>query len=170
MFSKNVSRTFLVSCALLLAGCGQVQTPVASTLPLEMSAPVSPAAEVVAAPSPSITAQSVPLPSALADFFFLEPLNTAGKTDKSKFDASLTSLLTVTVCRVNGATCPVIDTLTSTTTKNDSLRLNGDKYMTNWSGKAANLQPGQTIRITVSITTSGWAAWTCWFCPTAICG
>lgn len=156
----RVSQTFLLSFALLLSACGQVKPPVGSVASPLTSSPItsSPSVDVAVAPDLApgvetrIHGQGIALPNALPDFFFMEPLNKAGKSDKDKFDFSLASLLTVTVCRISGPTCVVLETLNSNSPKSSQLRLDGNKYMTKWSGKTASLVPGDIVRLSVSIT------------------
>ena len=159
MKTARFSSALLMSFTLLLAACGQATLPAAdiSTSPAPSAAsstPASPNTQANAS-TPLITAQSVPVPSTLTAFTFLSPLNQGGSVDLSKFDPSLTDLLTVNVCLVSGSSCTSLASLTSTSGASERLRLDAEagQYHTNWSAHSANLVDGQTIRISVSITT-----------------
>ena len=89
--------------------------------------------------------------SNLDSFHFLPPL--APKAgDPSKFDASLLNYLTVEVCQVDGANCPVVKTFTAQSASSERLRIvtSGKEiyYTVNWDTQKFNLN-GKTYRVSV---------------------
>jgi len=124
---------------------------------LGAAAPIG-AATPAGAPGRAATAADPLAASSLADFgqpfHFLPPLGVESG-DPSKFDPSLINDLVVTICRVEGSSCTLVKTITSSSSLAERLRIgsaNGIQsfYQANWDTSGFKLTPS-TFRITVTV-------------------
>lgn len=88
-------------------------------------------------------------------FHFLTPI-APNAGDPQKFDASLLNFLTVEVCQVNGAECPVVKTFNVQGTGPEQLRIertsrDGSYYIANWDTTRSNFSNTATYRIQVEM-------------------
>jgi hypothetical protein len=151
MRSPTYSRSLLSRCvgalvaALLLAGCGDNVLPTAvdpptSELALSRLRVTSPASMALVAENPDLS----------AEFRFRSPL-AADVGDPNEFDATLTGVLTVTICQVTAGGCSEpLATLNAAGAGPAQLRLGDDaNYMVVW--RPSDAVNGEPIRIAVSI-------------------